>query len=114
MIEVILLFLCSELRPGGQGSLVSSLEVWSLIGLVVIDVLLEHCIKVNVLKEHLDLFNLTSIIMNVLFQLLLLQSEGVHHFSEVGLFDALIQKVVVRDKDSILFLRHNGGTVSIG
>jgi hypothetical protein len=79
--------------------------------LIIVGILSDTWLKVNVLEEHLDLFDLAIVVMNLLLKAFLLLSVGVHLLSEGCLGDTLLEEVVVGEENFKLLLRLDQVTV---
>jgi hypothetical protein len=74
-------------------------KVRDLDVLEIVDILSYTWLNVNVLEEHLDLFDLAIVVMDLLLEAFLFLSVGVHFLSEGCLGDTLLQEVVVGEED---------------
>ena len=98
-VVVVFLLLVPKAGPGRKRGSVPFYKVRQLDVLDIFCILSDSCFKVNVLEEHLDLFDFAIVVMDFLLKAFLLLSVGVHLLSKGCLGRTLLQEVVVGEED---------------
>jgi len=104
-VVVVFLLLVPKAGPGRKRGSVPFYKVRQLDVLDIFCILSDSCFKVNVLEEHLDLFDFAIVVMDLLLKAFLLLSVGVHLLSKGCLGDTLLEEVVIGEEDLKFLLR---------